>query len=154
VRQGGAPLSVPAGAREATDGPLTAGQAYAWTIAVRDAAGNTTSVDAAVTVPTARVASASPGVRPTLRWKAMPKAAYYNLQLFRSGRKVLTAWPSRARYTLPRTWRLNGRTHRLIAGVYRWYVWPGYGPPAQHRYGRLLAKGKVTVAPPAARRKQ
>ena len=84
----------------------------------------------------------------------MPKAAYYNLQLFRSGRKVLTAWPSRPRYTLPRTWRLNGRTHRLIAGVYRWYVWPGYGPPAQHRYGRLLAKGKVTVTPPAARKKK
>jgi hypothetical protein len=154
VRQGLGPLEVPAGAREVTDGPLAAGKAYAWTIAVRDAAGNTTSVDAAAKVPATRVASASAGGRPTLRWKTRRNATYYNLQLFRFGRKVLSAWPTKPHYTLPRAWRLNGRTHRLTAGVYRWYVWPGYGPAARHRYGRLLAKGKVTVTTAAARQEK
>jgi hypothetical protein len=151
VRQGGEPLAVPLGDHQITDGPLAAGKAYTWTVTVRDAAGNATSVDAAATVPAARLASASASRRPTLRWKTMPNARYYNLQLYRSGRKVLSAWPTKPHYTLPRTWRLHGRTHRLTAGVYRWYAWPGYGPRAQHRYGRLLAKGKVTVSAAAAK---
>ena len=83
--------------------------------------------------------------RPTLTWRARPNVKYYNLQLFRNGRKILSAWPTVAHYTLKPSWRYHGHTYKLAAGRYRWYVWPGYGPRAAHRYGRLLTKGAVTV---------
>jgi len=83
--------------------------------------------------------------RPTLTWHARPKVKYYNLQLFRNGRKILSAWPTVAHYTLKPSWRYHGHTYQLTAGRYRWYVWPGYGPRAAPRYGRLLAKGAVAV---------
>ncbi len=85
--------------------------------------------------------------RPTLTWRARPKVKYYNLQLFRNGRKILSAWPTVARYTLKPSWRYRGHTYKLTAGSYRWYVWPGYGPRSAHHYGRLLSKGAVTVPP-------
>jgi hypothetical protein len=83
--------------------------------------------------------------RPTLTWRARSKVKYYNLQLFRNGRKILSAWPTVAHYTLKPSWRYHGHTYKLTAGRYRWYVWPGYGPRSAHRYGRLLTKGAVTV---------
>ena len=83
--------------------------------------------------------------RPTLTWRKRAGVKYYNLQLFRNGRKILSAWPTVAHYTLKPSWRYRGHSYRLTAGRYRWYVWPGYGPRAAHRYGRLLAKGAVTV---------
>jgi hypothetical protein len=83
--------------------------------------------------------------RPILTWRARPKVKYYNLQLFRNGRKILSAWPTVASYTLKPSWRFHGRIYKLAAGRYRWYVWPGYGPRSAHRYGRLLTKGVVTV---------
>jgi hypothetical protein len=86
--------------------------------------------------------------RLTLTWRARPKAKYYNLQLLRNGRKVLSVWPTVARYSLPSRWRYRGHAYALSAGRYRWYVWPGYGPRAAHRYGRLLAKGDVPVPKP------
>ena len=86
--------------------------------------------------------------RPTLTWRARPKVKYYNLQLFRNGRKILSAWPTVAHYTLKPSWRYHGHTYKLAAGRYRWYVWPGYGPRSAHRYGRLVTKGVVTVPQP------
>jgi hypothetical protein len=83
--------------------------------------------------------------RPTLTWRARAKVKYYNLQLFRNGHKILSAWPTVAHYTLKPSWRYRGHTYKLTAGRYRWYVWPGYGPRAAHRYGKLLTKGAVTV---------
>jgi hypothetical protein len=72
---------------------------------------------------------------PTLVWTAAKGASYYNLQLIR-GRKVLSAWPLRPTYRLRQTWLYKGRRHRLRPGVYRWYVWPGYGRISAARYGR------------------
>jgi hypothetical protein len=86
--------------------------------------------------------------RPTLTWRALPNVKYYNMQLFRNGHKIHSAWPTVAHYTLKPSWRFHGRTYKLAAGRYRWYVWPGYGPRSSHRYGRLLAKGVVAVPTP------
>jgi hypothetical protein len=143
---------------EATDGPLTAGMTYTYSVTVRDAAGNAVTTSVMATAPTATVIAASQGgatdkaktkpKRPTLTWRARPKVKYYNLQLFRNGHKILSAWPTVAHYTLKASWRYRGHTYKLAAGRYRWYVWPGYGPRAAHRYGRLLTKGAVTVPKP------
>jgi hypothetical protein len=135
--------------REASDGPLAPATTYNWTVTARDAAGNATTATAVAAVPATSVRGAgtkrAARGRPVVRWRASRRASYYNVQVFRSGRKVLTSWPTVPRLTLPRTWRFGGRAQRLVRGVYAWYVWPGYGPRAQHRYGPLLAKGTVTV---------
>jgi hypothetical protein len=99
----------------------------------------------AATSTTAKSKANAKAKRPTLTWRARPKVKYYNLQLFRNGRKILSAWPTVARYTLKPSWRYRGHTYTLTPGHYRWYVWPGYGPRSAHRYGRLLTKGAVTV---------
>src|SRR5215218_762162 len=82
---------------------------------------------------------------PLLRWRAARRATYYNVQLYRAGRKVLTAWPNRTRLQLRMRWRFSGRAERLQPGVYRWYVWPGYGPATQRRYGRLLGTSTFVI---------
>jgi hypothetical protein len=86
--------------------------------------------------------------RRALTWRTRAKVKYYNLQLFRNGHKILSAWPTATHYTLKSTWRYHGHAYTLSPGRYRWYVWPGYGPRSAHRYGRLLAKGVVTVPKP------
>jgi hypothetical protein len=142
----------PGTVHEIADGPLSAGTSYTWTVTVRDVAGNATSATATAAVPHATKSTAKPTTKstrrpPTLRWRARAGAKYYNLQLFRNGRKILSAWPSQAHYTLRATWRFGGHRHRLVAGRYRWFVWPGYGRRSQHRYGSLLARGTTRVPP-------
>jgi hypothetical protein len=120
--------------RVLTDRRLTPGIRYSWTVTALDAAGNAASATIAATPAPAH-----------LRWRAVRGAHYYNVQLFRGGRKVLSAWPGHARYRLRPAWRYRGRSHTLAAGVYRWYVWPGYGPRLRHRYGGLAARGRFRV---------
>jgi hypothetical protein len=90
-------------------------------------------------------AGARLGSPPTLRWSAVPRATYYNVQLFRNGRKVLSAWPTRPRLQLAQTWRFEGRPYRLTPGTYRWYVWPGFGARSQSTYGKLVGTQRFTV---------
>ncbi|MBD0290813.1 MAG: hypothetical protein ICV74_06115, partial [Thermoleophilia bacterium] len=75
---------------------------------------------------------------PLLRWTAPARATYYNVQLWRNGRKILSAWPSSPRLRLHASWTYRGRTFRLVPGTYVWYVWPGYGRRASARYGKAL----------------
>ena len=82
---------------------------------------------------------------PLLRWRGVSRATYYNVQLYRAGRKVLTAWPRRTRLQLAARWRFNKRVQRLAPGVYRWYVWPGYGKASARRYGPLLGTSTFVV---------
>ncbi|HWH96667.1 MAG TPA: hypothetical protein VNT03_22590 [Baekduia sp.] len=136
----------PAATRAVTDGPLPAAVTYTYAVTVRDAAGHATTASASATTPApTSAAAARADKRPTLRWRARRGASYYNLQLFRNGRKILSTWPTTNHYTLKSSWRYRGRTRKLTPGRYRWYVWPGYGARAAHRYGRLVTKGAVTV---------
>jgi hypothetical protein len=161
---GGAPLlnAAPASTHAVTDGPLAPGTTDTYTITVADAAGNTTTATTTATAPAAPAPTGGqstpkpkpkpkPKALPTLRWHARFPAKYYNLQLFRNGHKVLSAWPTKPHYTLKASWRYRGKTYKLASGRYRWYVWPGYGPRTRHRYGHLLAKGLVTYPAPPIR---
>jgi large repetitive protein len=98
----------------------------------------------------------APGSRvtrpPLLRWRMVPRASYYNVQLFRAGRKVLTAWPTRPALQLRARWKLNGQVQRFESGVYRWYVWPGYGRPSARRYGPVLGTSKFVFGRAPRRR--
>jgi large repetitive protein len=82
---------------------------------------------------------------PLLRWTAVRKATFYNVQIFHRGRKILSAWPAKARQKLGRRWAYGGRHFTLRAGIYSWYVWPAFGPRAKSRYGQLLGVGTFKV---------
>src|ERR671924_55516 len=88
---------------------------------------------------------------PLLRWRPVRRATYYNIQLYRAGRKLLTAWPRRTSLQLRSSWRFAGREQRLTPGTYRWYVWPGYGPTSARKYGRMLGTSTFVVTGRRAR---
>jgi hypothetical protein len=75
---------------------------------------------------------------PKLVWERNAEASYYNVQLFRGNVKILSTWPVRATFTLKQTWKFQGKKYKLGAGVYRWYVWPGFGKRSAVDYGDLL----------------
>ena len=80
-----------------------------------------------------------------LRWRRIARAGYYNVQLFRNGRKILSAWPTKPEYQLRTRWRYRGHRHRLVDGTYRWMLWAGYGHRSEHRYGKLLGRRTFVV---------
>jgi hypothetical protein len=129
------------------DTGLVVGRKYEYRVAGIDEATNRTThkVDfvatGALLSPALAERVSSP---PNLAWTRVKGASYYNLQLVR-GRKVLSAWPLRTNFRLRRTWTYKGRRYRLRPGVYRWYVWPGFGRISAARYGRLLGSSTFVV---------
>jgi hypothetical protein len=79
-------------------------------------------------------------------WAASRSATYYNLQLFRGGKKVFSGWPVANRLTLKKKWTFEKKKYALAKGVYRWYVWPGTGPRSANRYGPVLGESTFTVS--------
>ena len=167
--RGSKPTTVYVGRATAfTDRRMNNGVKYHYTVAAYDEAGNAavkgvlvkpdgSVAKAGATKPaTTKPAAAKPtltrpavGARvtapPLLAWRGVPKATYYNVQLYRGGRKILTAWPSTTSFRLQRSWRFDGTRYRLTQGVYRWYVWPGFGARSATRYGKLLGSRTFVV---------
>jgi hypothetical protein len=83
---------------------------------------------------------------PRLMWTRVAKASFYNVQLYSPTAKLLSAWPGRAALTLQRSWTYGGRRVQLKKGLYRWFVWPGFGPRSKARYGQLLGQGSFRVS--------
>jgi hypothetical protein len=147
------------------------GASYVYTVDLRDAAGNetTAAVRAMPRLPSADpvpgTGGVTPGPRPrgarlrfprtnavisagrppVLRWTRVRRARYYNVQLHRAGRKILSAWPAKPRYRLHRRWSYAGKHRRLARGRYVWYVWPGYGRRSAARYGGLIGRSTFRV---------
>ena len=165
-------------ARTFTDRRLKTGLKYRYTITAYDEAGNAAvkglahkaeplDDEAPVTKPAVAKPAAKPSltrpaltgpaagarltVPPLLAWGAVARASYYNVQLYRNGRKVLTVWPRRRPFSLQRTWRFDGRTYELTPGTYRWYVWPGFGARSANRYGKLLGTRELRRHPARCR---
>ena len=111
---------------------------HRWTIAVV----RTLKTTSALLAPRTGARVTAP---PLLAWRRVARASYYNVQLYRGRLKVLSAWPVRTRLQLRARWTYLGQNRKLSPGVYRWYVWPGYGPARAHRYGALLGQSKFTV---------
>jgi hypothetical protein len=141
------------------DRGLANGVRYAYNVRLRDAAGNASS-QTVVGVPTAppppvpigphllapATGSVVPAGRPLrLRWTKVARTKYYNVQLYRNGRKVLSAWPARARYRVRSHWKYNGKRRTLTPGRYRWMVWPGLGPRSRGKYGDRIGPGRFKV---------
>jgi len=73
------------------------------------------------------------------------KARFYNVQLYRKGKKVLSVWPRRTQLRLHRRWTYRGRDWRLRPGPYTWLVWPAFGTSTSPRYGRPLGLSRFRV---------
>lgn len=82
---------------------------------------------------------------PLLAWSMISKATYYNVQLYYGTQKVLSAWPKGEKLAVRRSWVYAGRRFQLKAGLYSWYVWPGFGPRSMGRYGQLLGESTFRV---------
>jgi hypothetical protein len=121
---------------------------YRYTITARNEAGNVTTRTINIT-PGPRLLGPTNGTQitnpPMLRWTPIRNATYYNVQLYRGDRKVLSTWPSHAKLQLKHTWHFGGHVYRFKAGKYRWYVWPGYGRRSAARYGSMVGKGTFVV---------
>jgi hypothetical protein len=137
-----------------TDRSLANGRRYRYVVTLIDQAGNRTARSDS-TVPTAsKLLLPSRGARlkrrrtsgPLLVWKSVRKARYYNVQVFRDGLKVLSAWPEDPRLQLKRRWTYRGQQYRLRPGRYCWRVWPGFGKRSKDRYGKQLGTSCFRVA--------
>jgi hypothetical protein len=143
VRTGGgsaAPVTVYDGKRATAfnDKRVRNGDRYSYVLTASDAAGNAAILKGLAT-PSAPLIAPREAARvssgATLRWRAVPKASYYNVQLWLRGKKVLTTWPAGPSFRLP----------HLLPGRYTWFVWPGLGPRSRHHYGALIGKSTFVV---------
>jgi hypothetical protein len=92
----------------------------------------------AALIPMRPLSGSSTHAAPLLRWQATKGAAYYNVQVFRRGKRVLVAWPRQASYRVP--------ADKLSPGTYVWFVWPAMqgAAAAAPRFGALI--GRATFA--------
>jgi hypothetical protein len=131
------------------DTRLKVGARYRYTVTALDQAGNSVSKTLAVTAtgpllaPTPAQTVSRP---PLLRWTPVKGAGYYNVQLVR-GKKILSAWPATNHFRVPRSWIFEGHRYRLHRGVYRWYVWPGFGTFSSNKYGSVLGGSSFVFSP-------
>jgi hypothetical protein len=134
------------GRRTFTDTSARNGVRYRYVVSVYDPAGNGASQAATATpFSLAPVSGARLKLPPLLRWHQVRRARYYNVQLFRGRHKILSAWPTRTRLRLHRSWTYRHDRMHLSPGRYRWYVWPGYGVRADERYGKLIGHSSFTI---------
>ena len=135
-------------ARAFADRRVDNGRVYRYRIEAVDQAGNAT-VQVVRTRPGRRLLKPADGARvaaaPVLRWTGIAGARYYNVQLRRAARTILSAWPSLPELRLAPAWRYRGRRHSLAPGAYRWWVWPGVGPRRAARYGPAIGSGRFVV---------
>jgi hypothetical protein len=162
--------------RTFTDHALRAGVRYRYRVTAVDEAGNAVvkaAVARSGSLPAKAKGAAKPGARPKakpkskpaasgplmsppdgayveapvlLRWRAVPKATYYNVQIRDAkGNKILSIWPASSRLLVPRHWVFDGVSHTLAPGQYRWDVWPGFGLRSSAKYGAHLVTGHFVV---------
>jgi hypothetical protein len=136
------------GASSYQDTSVRNGTRYTYTITAMDQAGNVTQ-QTVTAKPGARLLGPVPGASlsapPALSWTAIPKATYYNVQLFKGKTKILSTWPTRPAIQLKRTWKYAGHRRRLAHGTYRWYVWPGFGARKAARYGHQVGSASFSI---------
>jgi hypothetical protein len=134
-----------------TDTGLRNGARYRYALRTIDRAGNLSPARVVYGRPRDPLVAPRDGAivskPPLLRWLARAHATYYNLQLFRvrpgPDLKMLSTWPIRPRYQLRQRWFYRGE-RVLRPGMYRWYVWPGFGSIGDNRYGPLIGTSVFT----------
>jgi hypothetical protein len=130
------------------DDPVPNDVRFEYALRSIDLAGNRSPV-ATVSGRASRILSprygAVVGSPPLIDWTSVGSATYYNMQLWREGRKILSVWPSNSSYRLRADWRFGSRHYALRQATYRVYVWPGFGAKSAADYGGLLGWTSFTV---------
>ena len=144
ARRDKAPPEIFRGVRGTTfkDTSIQNGREYVYVVIARDGAGNVSRGVRLLALPKVLTLEKLPYLprvseSPILRWKAVPGAAYYHVQLFRGGKRILAAWPRGPQLALQPAWTWAGHRYRLDRGTYRWYVWAGTGPQSAAHYTRI-----------------
>ena len=131
------------------DKTVKTGIRYRYEISVADLAGNVTTkaVMAGAVKQSALYGPAAGSVvraPPLLRWKPVKGATFYNVQLFRNGRKLLSTWPGAAKLKLTRTWTYAGKRAARTRPLH--LVRLGRARPARAPvYGRALGSSTFSV---------
>ena len=134
--------------RSFSDRRVRDGIRYRYTIRVADLAGNVAeaTVSASPRPPLYRPAQGALVRAPiAFAWEAVEGVGFYNFQLLRNQKKVLSAWPRVAGLSLGSTWRYAGKRYRLEPGVYHWYVWGARGSRERPIFGRPLGSSTFVV---------
>jgi hypothetical protein len=79
----------------------------------------------------------------TLRWPRAKGADFYNVVLWRSGRRVRDLWPRTNRLQLAGGATSNGR--KLAPGRYQWFVFAAFQEGGKTRFGHSLANGVFRI---------
>ena len=130
------------------DRRITPGTRYWYQVRLFDTAGNYSATTVPVR-PATGILSPAPGavlrIAPLVKWSAVRRARFYNVQLWRGDAKVLTTWPKKPQLRLQRTWSFGGQRQRLAPGRYRLYVWPAFGTAKTPRYGKPVGQISFVV---------
>jgi hypothetical protein len=97
-------------------------------------------------VPVRSGKGAAPATR-SLRWVGVDGATYYNVVLWRAGKRILDLWPRSPHVVMPTVSVTSGSQARLSPGRYLWFVYPGFGATPTRHYGPLAASGVLVVQP-------
>jgi hypothetical protein len=123
---------------------LRAGQTGHLAVFAVDHSGNVsaparTIVSLAALIPLRPLSGSALHAAPVLSWEPRKGATYYNLQVFRAGKRMLLAWPSTASYRLP--------AEKLQPGTYVWFVWPAFeGKHSTPRFADLIGRATFVYA--------
>jgi hypothetical protein len=133
-----------------TDHKLTVGLTYRYLVVTFDRTGNQSlGVVALARAKAQLLFGPAEGARVTvpvvLRWKAMLRSTFYNVQVYRGKAKIFSSWPTRPKLVLPGKWRFGGKLVRLTPGTYQWFVWPAKGTRTKPHYGALEGGNSFTV---------
>ena len=109
------------GLRTSTVFKLRAGKSGYVALFAYDSAGNVSAparrtVSLASLIPLRPLTGSRVTSAPLMTWTPKQGTAYYNVQVFRNGKRILVDWPSSAFFRLP--------ANLLEPGIYTWYVWP------------------------------
>jgi hypothetical protein len=121
---------------------LNAGQTAHLALYAIDKSGNISAasrrlISLAALIPMRPLTGSAVHAAPLLRWEPRKGAAYYNIQIFHRGKRVLVAWPQRPSYRFP--------AEKLAPGTYVWFVWPALARThASPRFDGLIGRATFT----------
>jgi hypothetical protein len=110
-----------------------------------DASGNVSkparrTISLAALIPLRPISGSVVNAAPRLSWKPRAGSAYYNVQVFRNGTRVLVGWPQAASYDVP--------AGALTPGTYVWFVWPAVSRGgAAPSFADLIGRATFVVKP-------